>query len=193
MECLSNPTEEERINREPLLKFSYYLSSKNILLLNTIDTIIECLKTGFSENVTNADDISDASVLTWFWTLGAYEMVRTMSQSNDCFSEQINAKIGFLKQAIAKARMPSSKMEKKGKRIPVNSNRSFDHWDIGKKDLLIGDPDDPVSARYLFGLYEDTLSSITPNDVLKKHEESNHYKKSHDKCRLSRRNSSILK
>jgi len=177
MKCLFNPTDEERLNREPLLNYSFYLSSKNILLLNTIDAIIEKLNLGFSESSTNGDFISDASILTWFWTLGAYEVVRTMSETQDCFSERINEKLNFLKQLLAKARMPSSKMEKKGKKIPVNSNRSFDHWDVKNKDLLIGDPDDYVSARNMFELYDSTLLSITINDVKKKHELSETYKK----------------
>lgn len=175
MKCLFNPTDEERLNREPLLNYSFYLSSKNILLLNTIDTILEKLNSGFSESSVNGDSISDASVLTWFWTLGAYEIVRTMSESKDCFSETINTKLNPLKQLLAKARMPSSKMEKKGKKIPVNSNRSFDGWDVKNKDLLIGDPDDYISARKMFKLYDSTLSSITVNDVIKRHELSEIY------------------
>jgi len=177
MKCLFNPTEEERVEREPLLKYSFYLSSKNILLLDVLDEIIDKLDTGFSEKMTYADIISDASVLTWFWTLGAYEMIRTMVQTKDCFSANINEKINELKQWLAKARMPSSKMEKKGEKVPVNSNRSFDGWDMQKKDLLIGDPDSPISARELFMLYDSTLSSITKQDVLKKHEQSNVYAK----------------
>lgn len=177
MKCLFNPTEEERIEREPLLKYSFYLSSKNILLLDVLDEILEKLDIGFSENSTYADIIGDASALTWFWTLGAYEMIRTMAQTKDCFSANINVKINTLKQVLAKARMPSSKMEKKGQKVPVNSNRSFDGWDIQKKDLLIGDPDSPISARDLFMLYDKTLSSITKQDVLKKHEQSNEYEK----------------
>ena len=180
MKCLFNPTEEEMLNREPLLNYSFYLSSKNILLLNTIDTILENLDMGFSESSTNGDFISDASILTWFWTLGAYEIVRTMSETKDCFSKRINTKLNHLKTILAKARMPSSKMEKKGKKIAVNSNRSFVHWDVKNKDLLIGDPDDPVSARYMFKYYDNTLSSITINDVIKKHELSEIYKKKND-------------
>ena len=89
----------------------------------------------------------------------------------------INEKINELKQWLAKARMPSLKMEKKGEKVPVNSNRSFDGWDMQKKDLLIGDPDSPISAREFFMLYDSTLSSITKQDVLKKHEQSNVYAK----------------
>lgn len=177
MKCLINPTEEERLDREPLLKYSFYLSSKNILLLDTIDTILEKLDSGFSEGFSNADIISDASILTWFWTLGAYEIVRTMSETDDCFTDSINLKLKKLKKLLAEARMPSAKMEKKGKKIPINSNRSFDRWDMKNKDLLIGDPDDFISARSLFELYDRTLSSITIDDVIKEHELSKTYEK----------------
>jgi len=177
MKCLINPTEAEQIEREPLLKYSFYLSSKNNLLLNTIDVIIKKLNDGFSTSTINADKIGDASILTWFWTLGAYEIVRTMSQTKDCFSDDTNSKINLLKQELAIARIPSTKMEKKGKKIPVNSNRNFDGWDIGKKDLIIGDPEFPKSARELFLLYDKTMSSLTKIDILKNHENSVEYTK----------------
>ncbi|MDL5502258.1 MAG: hypothetical protein QSU88_03485 [Candidatus Methanoperedens sp.] len=49
----------------------------------------------------------------WFWTLGAYEVIRTMWQAEDCFSENFFKKFSELKNDLAKVRMPSSKMEKK--------------------------------------------------------------------------------
>ena len=56
MNCLINPTEEERINREPLLLFSFYLSVKNNLLLKTLDDIIENLDNGFSDDLVRGGD-----------------------------------------------------------------------------------------------------------------------------------------
>ena len=177
MKFLYNPTEDEQIEREPLLKYSFYLSSKNNLLLSTIDEIVKKLNAGFSKSTINTDQISDASILTWFWTLGAYEVVRTMSQTKDCFSSDANTKIDLLKQELAKVRIPNTKMERKGKKIPVNSNRSFDGWDIEKKDLIIGDPEYPISARQLFLLYDKTMSSLKKLDILQFHEKSNEYTK----------------
>lgn len=89
MKCLINSSEEEIIQREPLLKYSFYLSSKNNLLLNTIDTIRNKLDIGITDKYINSDLVGDASILTWFWTLGAYEIVRTMTQTNDCFSPRL--------------------------------------------------------------------------------------------------------
>lgn len=170
MKCLIDPTEKERIDREPLLNYSFFLSSKNILLLDMIDTIIGNLDSGFSSKPINSDLIGEASVFTWFWVLGAYEIVRTMSQTKDCFSEAAYNKLVALKQELAKARMPNSKMEKtRQKTIPVNSNRCFDGWDYENRDLMIGDPECALSARVLFKLYDDTITSIKPGDILKEH------------------------
>lgn len=43
---------------------------------------------------------------------------------------------------------------------------------MDNKDLLVGSPDNPISARLLLQLYEDTVSSLTVNDVKKHHSES---------------------
>ncbi len=171
-ECLVNPSEEEILTREPLMAFSFYLSGRNNILLSISDEIIENLDIGFSnKDSIQCDLIEHASTLIWLWTLGAYEVVRTMCQSKECFSEYFYNKISGLKIYLAKARIPSSKMEKKGKNIPVNSNRSPEGWDVSNKDLLIGDPEDPISGRMLLEKYDSILSSLTIEDVKKRHEQ----------------------
>jgi len=171
-ECLINPTEDEILDREPLLAFSFYLSGRNNVLLSISDEIIENLDKGFLDTSIQTDLIGHASTLMWLWTLGAYEVVRTMSQAKGCFSESFNKKLSKLKKELAKARMPSAKMEKQGKKIPVNSNRSPDGWDIEKKDLLIGDPEEPISGRLMLESYDEIMSSLTIKEVIKHHQES---------------------
>lgn len=171
-EILINPSEKEILTREPLLAFSFYLSGRNNVLLSISDEIIEKLDKGFSMNPIQGDLIAHASTLMWLWTLGAYEVVRTMCQAKKCFSENFYNKISDLKNDLAKARMPSSKMEKKGKKTPVNSNRSPDGWDISNKDLLIGDPEDYISGYMILKKYGTVMSSLTIEDVKKRHEES---------------------
>ena len=169
---LLNPTEEKILTREPLIAFSFYLSGRNNVLLSISDEIIENLDKGFSTNPIQGGMIEHASTLMWLWTLGAYEVVRTMCQAKECFSENFYEKISGLKIDLAKARIPSSKMEKKGKRIPVNSNRNPDGWDVSNKDLLIGDPDETVSSRMILENYDTVMSSLTIEDVKKHHEET---------------------
>ena len=79
-------------------------------------------------------------------------------------------KISELKNDLSIAKMPSSKMEKKGKSIPVGSNRSPDGWDINNKDLLVGDPEDPISGRMLLEKYDNVLSSLTIEEITAHHE-----------------------
>jgi len=174
-ECLVNPTEEQVFEREPLMKFSFYLNSRHGILLSTLDEIIENLNIGFSGNssgILNTEPIGHASTLVWYWTLGAYEVIRTISQAKDCFSGKFIESINDLKRDLSNARMPSAKMEKRGKKEPVISTRSPDGWDYENKDLLIGDPDDCISARKLLQKYDEIMSNMNPEDVLKRHEES---------------------
>ena len=172
-EVLINPSEEEMLAREPLMAFSFYLSGRNNVLLSIADEIIENLDKGFSSNLIHFGLIERAETLMWLWTLGAYEVVRTMCQAKECFSENFYTKISQLKRDLSKVRMPASKMEKQGKKKPVNSNRSPCGLNIAKRDLLIGDPDDKdVSARMLLENYEKIVSSLTVQDILKHHRES---------------------
>ena len=171
IKCLINPTEVEILAREPLIAFSFYLSGRNNLLLSVSDEIIENLDKGFTNNPIDSSPIGHASTLMWFWTLGAYEVIRTMCQAKECFSENFYEKISDLKNDLANARMPSSKMEKKGKKgIPVCSNRSPDGWDMPNKDLLVGDPENPISGRMLLEKYDNVLSSLTIEDIKARHE-----------------------
>ena len=112
------------------MAFSFYLSGRNNVLLCTSQEIVKFLDTGFSRSTIKAGPIDQASMLMWYWTLGAYEVVRTISQSKQCFSETFNDKIADLKRQLSKARMPNAKMEKQGKKVPVNSNRSPDGWNV---------------------------------------------------------------
>ncbi len=140
-QVLINPTEEEILAREPLMAFSFYLSGRNNVLLMLRDEIIELLDDGFAEDGIDGTKIGRASDLMWLWTLGAYEVIRTICQAKKCFSQNFYDKAFELKKELAKARIPAAKMEKQGKREPVNSNRSPDGWDVANKDLLINTED----------------------------------------------------
>ena len=173
IECLINPTREEVLEREPLLAFSFYLSERNNNVLYLSDEILENLELGFkySQGI-DETIIGRASIFMWFWTLGAYEIVRTISQAKDCFADKFIEKINLLKKELAIVRMPSAKMEEQGKKsIPVNSNRSADNWDFELKDLIVGSPENPKSARQLIKMYDTTLCSLLPSDIIKQHQE----------------------
>ncbi len=139
-------------------------------MLSTVEEIIELLEEGFSLPVVNGSMVGRASNLTWFWILGAYEVVRTMVQAKACFSLKVQNNLITLKKELAVVRMPAAKMEKQGKRVPVVSTRSPDGWDIENKDLWVNDPEDEiVSARYLFDRFHEVLTNIDRVDILEEH------------------------
>jgi hypothetical protein len=135
-ECLLNPTHEQLLEREPLLAFSFYLSGRVLVLSDMAAEIVANLDQGFSADPINGGVIGRADTLMWFWLLGAYEVVRTMNQAKQCFSERLAADLHDLKKHLARARMPAAKMEKPGRRAPVTSNRSPSGWDYSNRDLL---------------------------------------------------------
>ncbi len=158
--------------REPLLAFSFILSTRNNQLATVADEILELLDSGISEQFIDGGKVTKAGILMWLWTLGAYEVVRTMCQATNCFSSEYMEKLVPLKRKLGKIRMPDSKMEKQGKRQPVSSNRS--PWcELPKsRDLLVGDPKEPYSARKIIDEYFSIINSLSSEDVKGSHEES---------------------
>ncbi len=80
-----------------------------------------------------------------------------MCQAESCFENECLKRLQLLKKKLAKVRMPDAKMEKQGRSIPINSNRSPWCEVLETKDLLIGDPDTPDSARKLIDEYFSTI------------------------------------
>ncbi len=171
---LVNPTWEQIMEQDPIIAFSFYLSGRKNMLLDMADEIVENLDQGFSSAAVDGSRIERAESLMWLWTLGAYEVVRTMCQAKSCFSEKAWNQLTQLKKTLAAVRMPAAKMEKAGQKVPVTSNRSPAGWDVANRDLLVNDPEtEPsVSARFVLAKFESVFSSITKDDVLGRHEES---------------------
>lgn len=169
---LINPTWEEMTAREPLLVFSFYLSGRVNVLLSIADEVVVHLDAGFAGGIVYGAEVGRASDLMWLWSLAAYEVVRTICAVPECFSQSAQDRFKVLKGHLAEIRMPSAKMEQRGKKIPVTSNRSPDGWDLQNKDLLIGDPNatQTTSARALLREFEDAFASISVGDVLKPHQ-----------------------
>ncbi|WP_074766556.1 hypothetical protein [Magnetospirillum fulvum] len=173
-ETLFNPTWEEMVESDPLLAFSFYLSGRVNVLLDLGDDIVALLDEGFAADCAYADKIERASTIMWLWTLGAFEVVRTICQASSCFSPSAQTKFKSLKKSLSMARMPAAKMEIPGKKAPVSSDRSPDGWDVDGKDLLVGDPMalPHISARTLLKEFGDVFASLSKADVLGRHENS---------------------
>lgn len=152
----------------PLAAFSPYLSSRDQLLRAFAGEILRHL---------DAADRPHASDLMWLWTLGAYEVTRTMCQARDCFSPRFFRQLADLKLDLERVRVPTTKMERikvdrRDRTVPIPSDRPADRWDQTTRDLLVGDPAAPQSARRLLADYRRVLASLTAADVLMRHEDS---------------------
>jgi hypothetical protein len=79
-------------------KASQYIS-KNVLL-TIADEIIENLDQAFAETIIDGGRLERAESLMWLWTLGAYEVVRTMCQAKDCFSQRVFDELSELKKML---------------------------------------------------------------------------------------------
>jgi hypothetical protein len=173
-DILKNPTWEQMLEQDPIVAFSFYLSGRKNVLLRIADEITESLDHAFAETVVDGSRFERAESLMWMWTLGAYEVVRTMCQAKECFSPNALEALAQLKKGLSSIRMPAAKMEKPGKKVPVISDRSPACWDIPNKDILINDPESTpdVSARSILRQFKQVFSAITRADVLGRHEDS---------------------
>ncbi len=164
--------------QQPLAAFSYYLSGRHQALLTIAAEIVVALDACVdSEGSQPSPARTRASDLMWLWTLGAYEVTRTISQAQVCFSASFLERVTDLKLALERVRVPNTKMEqikydRRARATPVGSDREPDIWDPANKDLWVGDPADTVSARMLLEQYEHTMASLTGADVRMRHEDA---------------------
>jgi hypothetical protein len=162
----------EQFEREnPLWRFSPYLFGRINVLMGIRIEILECLDRTFGESV-DFTQLERAEELAWLWTLGAYEVVRTMCQAKSCFSLRAENALRDLKRTIGKVRIPAAKMEVPGKRTPVTSARSPAGVDAKNKDILLGAPGQELSCREILASFYGVLSAIAPEDVVLPHEAS---------------------
>ncbi len=167
---MTNQAWEDFKIKYPLARFSYYLNGRVWVLLEIRTEILENLEVTVVDDVGYHENMSRAEMLFWLWSFGAYEVIRTMHQAKLCFSQRVQDELFILKKELAIVRMPSAKMEKAGKNIPVPSGRSASGFDAIKKDLLVGDPNNQKSARALLNRFSEFILSLDDLDIISTHE-----------------------
>lgn len=166
------------VDEEPLVKFSRYLAGRHRVLLGIAAEIRDHLDAcGPDEAHARSKSRARASDLMWLWTLGAYEVVRTMCQAPMCFAPTVMREVSALKAELERVRVPNTKMEKvkydrRERSVPVPSERPAEVWVAARKDILVGDPDALVSARRLLARYAEVLGSLRAEDVRMRHEDA---------------------
>ncbi len=155
----------------PLAKYSFYALGRVQVLMSIREEIIMELDLAYQDPKSLlVEHVSRAESLSWLWVLGAYEVVRTMSQAKQCFSERAQIGLGGIKRELSKVRMPSAKMEQQGRYVAVPSRRSPAALVVKERDLLIGDPGSPHSLRQLLDHFARVFRSFEAADILDSHE-----------------------
>ena len=154
----------------PLAKYSFYALGRVQVLMSVREEIIKELDLAFQDQKLLSEHLIRAESLSWLWVLGAYEVVRTMSQAKQCFSERAQSALSGIKKELSKVRMPSAKMEQQGRYVAVPSRRSPAALVVQEHDLLIGDPSSPHSLRWLLDQFAQVFTSFEAADILDSHE-----------------------
>jgi hypothetical protein len=173
---------EDLFQRQPLLAFSIYtqmqvqrLAAVSAEIRATLDRCIQ--PPGKDQQPIEADAIVEgkdtlwAYTLFWLWTLGAYEVVRTMAQAAERFSPEAGQRIKAFKDRIAELRIPFAKQEYRGRERQVieGGELSVHGMDSDTKDLLFEVRGQTFTVRTLMAEFEELVQSISRADVLSGH------------------------
>ena len=172
----ANPVIEDMLNKNPLVIFSVYTQIQNRTVRELGREVLTCMEAGISPDdgtgrgtVCGSDVISRGYGQFWLWVLGAYEVVRTMCQAEQCFSPRVAAELKVLKRSLAVIRMPFAKQELPGKSTPVRAEPSIYGIGGSPPDLRFEVEGKVISVRELLAEFDRVFDGITRADVLADH------------------------
>lgn len=120
---------DQMLEDNPLTIFSLYTNVQAKFLVGYGSDIIRTLDKSFSTHpdghtIVSGED-SDVWGPFWLWVLGAYEVVRVMAGSENCFSQPVVDHLGSVKKMLEQIRMPFAKQELQGtsKRRPGEKSK----------------------------------------------------------------------
>lgn len=148
------------LSANPLLNFSIYTQSQADALLR-MKSEIEASMDRWNPEISDFQRVYD---FFWFWTLGAYEVLRTMDQNADCFASAVATKIKATKQHLATLRMPFAKQELKARGGPIGGENSVTGFKNKSFQFSVGGVH--FDARETMASVCDLLGSIRREDIL---------------------------
>ena len=163
----SNDIFAQYVAERPLINFSVYTNPQIELLIKMESTINEMIL-----NRRDAQVLNDIYGSFWLWTLGAYEVVRTMAQAKSCFTPEVHDRLIGYKRKLAKIRIPFAKQEYQGRNQPIFNEASMSGMDIETGDMSFTIEDVKYSSRALMKEFHDLMASITDSDIIKRHKDS---------------------
>lgn len=159
---------DQMLKSAPLVRFSIYTEIQTKTVLRLSEELINKLDTGFQQDKIDGTLFPQIYGLFWLWVLGAYEITRTMSEYNTCFSGRLNERVARFKKSISVLRIPFAKQQFQGsKNRLINGEASVSSVDCERKDLMFKVKDSEIWMRPLLTDFERLVRSIQPEDVLK--------------------------
>jgi len=171
---ITDPVIVKHLTEHPLSAFSFYTQAHFNVLKNTgnkINTSLDnaFLNSHFKDNALHGiehNEIQETYGLFWLWILGAYEITRTMSEANKCFTPDINVALQELKRHLAIIRMPFAKQQPKNKNKPIGGEASISDIDGERKDICFSANNTNFWVRNEIKSFESQIESITIQDII---------------------------
>jgi hypothetical protein len=165
---------ERVLDENPLVVFSLYthVQARAVIALGEeIKALLEQsikLREEDTGPMVDGQGFNRAYGLFWLWTLGAYEVVRTMCQprTEACFSASAWAQLRALKREISQLRIPFAKQEYAGRNVPIGAENSVAGISSDRPDVTFLIEGRKFSARDMISSFERFFDSIKRNDIL---------------------------
>ena len=155
--------------RSPLALFSAYTYVQAQILEAQRNRVLDELDQAFpGGSDVYSPSLNSAYGNFWLWTLGAYEVARTMAQHHSCFSKPYADKLTQAKRRLAVYRVPFAKQELQGKAgSNLVAEASIGTIDVVKRDFAFVVGAERYWVRAEMGAFAELLSSATLQEILR--------------------------
>ncbi len=159
---------DDYLQENPVLNFSIYSSLQIETIRDLGETIIEQFDKMIREP--NIVDMSEGNPYgkIWLWIIGAFEIVRTMSDEKwkGSWEEDTFSRILNYKQKLAELRVPFAKQEKRNKKkVPFQNEPSIYGIDHKDKSYLFEARGTTYSIRMLILEFDELIRGISLSDI----------------------------
>lgn len=155
----------EFIAAHPLTNFSIYTDIQAKTVRDLGQQVCELLDVSLAEPGILTGDLSFYGQF-WLWVVAAFEVIRTMAEAHNCFTQEVQERLLAYKRHLAKLRVPFAKQELRGDKGYVGNEPSMYGFNFAARDVLFRVGADTFGARELIEGFNDVIFSISPEDIL---------------------------
>jgi len=162
------------LDADPLYLFELYPMIQARYVADLGEEILAVLDECIGQEVIPGTKLNVVHSKFWFWTLGAYELIRTLSQHKDCFSLERQRKIAEIKRLIGPVRIAFAKHEipnarRAGKNVDFMDRTPFfsiSHINKETRDLAFEIGGEYIGMRNMITSFLEFKGSLRVEDVV---------------------------